>query len=210
MIRVAITDDHPLVLQGLNDMLKENEQMQVVAQWSDSSATFTEINLHQVDVLLLDVNLPREDGISLCKRLKKLHTNLAILGLSSHEDLSVVKAMMRAGANGFLLKTVDEEELCKAIVQVAKGEEYVQIIIERRLLNQAMGKPAPTHSIPTLTRREKEVLDAISEELTSAEIAEKLFISPKTVESHRAMLFQKLGVRNAAGLIRVAMEKGLI
>lgn len=210
MIKVAILDDHNLVLRGLESMLQDSEEVKIVASYSLGQELLEKIPSIEVDVLLLDINLPDSNGIELCKDLSQRFPEMAILALSNHSETGFIKNMLRNGASGYLLKNTDKKELLTAIVQVAEGTRYLPAAIQNILLNDSIGNPVSNSFIPKLTRREKEVLELIARENTNQEIAESLFISPKTVENHRSNLIQKLGVKNTAGLVRVAYEKGLL
>lgn len=160
-------------------------------------------------MLLLDINLPDIGGIELCLKISKEFPDIGIIALTNYSETSFAKSMMRNGARGYLVKNTSKEELYKAIIMVNRGETYLSREIQNQILNENFGIKAHGF-IPKLTRREKEVLNCIAEELTNAEIAEKLFISVKTVESHRNNLMQKFDSRNSAGLIKKAIVKGLI
>ena len=206
---MAITDDHPLVVQGLCDMLSDVSDVEVVASYTDARTTEDELEQAAIDVLLLDINLPDKDGTELCSSLLAKLPDLGILALTSYDEVSMVRTMMRHGAKGYLQKNVDKQELLLAIRTVHSGGEYIQSAMRQRIMNSALGRPTNVSSTPRLTRREKEVLSLIIAEHTSAAIAQALHLSPKTVESHRAVLFQKFGVRNVAGLVKQALEHGL-
>jgi len=210
-IQIAIVDDHIMVIEGLRSMLEETELISV-----SLTATSAEDFLSRLEedplpsVLLLDINLPGQNGIELCSDLSRSHPNMAVIGLSNYSETAFIKNMMRSGAKGYLLKNSKKEELVEAIKTVSLGEIYLPNDIRNQLLNDSIGSHQPSGFMPKLSRREKEVLKLIAEEMTSSEIAEKLFISLKTVESHRKNLHQKLDVRNTAGLIKTAIQKGLI
>ena len=209
MINVAITDDHPLVIQGLVDMLSDQGNISVTGRYCNASETLTGIKDARADVLLLDISLPDMDGTELCTLIHKGHPDIGIIALTSYDDISMVKTMIRHGAKGYLLKTVGKEELMDAIQTVVSGGEHIQNDLRSRILNETLGMGKTAAGPPRLTRREKEVLALILDERTTTEIAEELFLSPKTVESHRAVLLQKFGVRNVAGLVKQAIEHGL-
>lgn len=210
MIRVAVTDDHQLILNGLKDILSASEKTEFVAGYLSVEQTREGLEKDNPEVLLLDVNLPDGDGIDYCKELAKDHPDLKVIALTSYDQSIMVKNMMRNGASGYLLKNTSKDELLEAIEKVASGGRFLQPELEKQLLDESFGSAAKQGYIPTLTRREKEVLKLIIDEMTSAEIAEKLFIAQKTVETHRLNLIQKLGVRNTAGLVKEAINKGLL
>jgi len=208
--RIAITDDHEMVLKGIETMLLDTEDINVVGTYKDAKETLENITKDAPDVLLLDINLPDINGIDLCKQLLKNNPVLKIIALTNFDETSFVKRILTNGAQGYLLKNTDKNELLEAIKTVVSGEQYLQRDIQKKLLFQAVGKTTNSTLLIKLTRREKEVLQAISEELTTKEISEKLFISPKTVETHRMNLMSKLGAKNSVGIIKVAIEKQLL
>jgi DNA-binding NarL/FixJ family response regulator len=210
MINIAITDDHPLLVNGIKNVLDEYPDINLLASFPDGHQTLEKLDKLKVDVLLLDINLPDIDGIQLCKMLKENHQDLKIIGLTSHKQTAFLKNMMKSGANGFVLKNAPVNEIIEAIQVVADGGEYVQQEMKELLVSESMQRASGISFLPKLTRREKEILKLISEEYTTQEIADKLYLSPKTVETHRQNLILKLGVKNSVGLVKVAIEKGLI
>ena len=210
MIKVAATDDHTMVLRGIETMLKNSTEVTVVATYKNCDETYKGIRTNTPDVLLLDINLPDGNGIEFCKLLHKEYPDIHIIALTNFNETAFVKNIIRNGAKGYLLKNTDKQELETAIKKVYRGEQYLQKSIQKKLLEESFGITSRKSFIPKLTRREQEVLKLIVDELTTHEIAEKLFISVKTVETHRSHLIQKLDVRNTAGLVRIAIEKGLI
>lgn len=210
MIEIAITDDHTIVIEGIRTMLKLNKEIMISQSFTNITDTFNGLDKN-IKVLLLDINLPDGNGITACKELLQKFPNLRIIALTNFEDVSFIKQIIKNGAMGYLLKNTGKNELVNAIKSVLEGERYLPQNIQEMLLNESLGKATPSSLfVPKLTSREKEILDLIIKEYTTEEIAEKIFISVKTVESHRSNLIQKLGVKNSAGLVRVAFEKGLI
>jgi DNA-binding NarL/FixJ family response regulator len=209
MIKIAITDDHTIVIEGIKTMLKLSKEIEVVQSFENLKDTFESLS-ETVEVLLLDINLPDGSGIEACKELLKQHSDLKIIALTNFEDSIFIKQILKNGALGYLLKNTSKSELTAAIVQVKKGKRFLPKKISDILLNDSIGLENSSYFIPKLTVREKEILALIIKEFTTDEIANELFVSIKTVESHRSNLIQKLGVKNSAGLVRVAFEKGLM
>jgi len=209
-IRLAITDDHEMVLKGIETMLGNTPEIKVVGTYKNAAETIEKITKDQPDVLLLDINLPDINGIDLCKQLLKKNPALKIIALTNFDETSFVKRILNNGAQGYLLKNTDKLELLDALKTVLSGEQYLQKDIQKKLLLQAVGKKSSNTLIIKLTRREKEVLQAIYEELTTQQISDKLFISPKTVETHRMNIMSKLGAKNSVGIIKIAIEKQLL
>jgi DNA-binding NarL/FixJ family response regulator len=209
MIQIAITDDHTIVIEGIKNMLKSNKEIEVLQSFENLKGTFENLN-DSVEVLLLDINLPDGNGINACKELLEKHKDLKIIALTNFEDSIFIKQILKNGAMGYLLKNTSKTELTEAIKEVNNGNRYLPKKISDILLNDSIGIEQSSYFIPKLTSREKEILALIIKEYTTDEIANELFVSNKTVESHRSNLMQKLGVKNSAGLVRVAFEKGLL
>jgi len=209
MISIAITDDHTIVIEGIKTMLKSNKDIEIVKSFANLTDTFEYLNA-SVEVLLLDINLPDGNGINACKTLLEKHKGLKIIALTNFEDSIFIKQILKNGAMGYLLKNTSKTELTEAIKEVHNGKRYLPKKISDILLNDSFGIDNSSYFVPKLTVREKEILSLIIAEFTTEEIAAKIFVSTKTVESHRSNLMQKLGTKNTAGLVRVAFEKGLI
>ena len=209
MINVVILDDHLMILEGLQTMLDNQQSIHVTHTFNRGRDLMKFLETETPNIILLDINLPDSNGIDLCKTITNLYPQINIIGLSNFNDTSFIKNMIRNGAKGYLLKNTTKEELIKAIKAVNHGKTYLPTKLKDKLLSESFGVQSSTF-IPKLTRRENEILTCIAEELTNSEIAEKLFISKKTVESHRKNLLQKFGVRNTAGLIKEAFTKGIL
>jgi len=209
MIQIAITDDHTIVIEGIKTMLKSNKEIDVIQSFENIKDTFENL-ASTVQVLLLDINLPDGSGINACKELLDKYKDLKIIALTNFEDSIFIKQILKNGAMGYLLKNTSKSELTQAIKEVNIGNRYLPKKISDILLNDSIGVENSGYFIPKLTVREKEILNLIIKEHKTEEIATILFVSAKTVESHRSNLLQKLGVKNSAGLVRVAFEKGLV
>jgi DNA-binding NarL/FixJ family response regulator len=157
------------------------------------------------DVILMDINLPDKSGIDLCKEVKKLYPGVYVLGLSTFNQQSFIEKMLQSGASGYVLKNATQEELMEGIETVSKGKEYLSFDAA-----VALRKPSQQNAIPLITRREKEVLELIADGLTNNEIAEKLFISSTTVDTHRKNLLAKFEAKNVAALIKLALQMNVI
>ena len=215
MINVFIADDHRVLIDGIKSLLDDQSDIQVVGEALDGEATIMELNQIDVDVLLLDINLPKKDGIEVCKILSKQYPDLKVLALTMFNEASFIQGMLKSGAKGYLLKNSGREEVIKAIRRVYSGENYFSQEVSNTLIQSIMPgtekkSTASSTMIPKLTRREKEILQLIMDEFTNAEIAKKLFLSLSTIETHRKNLLSKVGVRNTAGLVRVAIENKLL
>ena len=208
--KIAITDDHIMVLKGIASMLEHTPEISITGTYKNAAETLEGLREDLPHVLLLDINLPDINGIDLSKQLLDKYPDLKIIALTNYEDISFVKRMLKNGVHGYLLKNTDKLEIVKALKTVLSGELFLQSDIQRRLLTQTK-KVSTHHQLkPKLTRREHDVLVAIAEELTTQQISEKLFISPKTVETHRMNIMSKLGAKNSVGIVKIAMEKELL
>lgn len=206
-IRVFIVDDHPVVAAGLQSLLGQLSDIEVAGAASNAFEAIPFLKANVVDVVLLDINLPDVSGIDLCKRIHKEFTGIKILGISTFSDRSFISRMIENGASGYLIKSASAEEIAEAIQTVMKGRMYLSVSMEHVIRPLSVVAP---ESLPVLTKREKEILGHIADGLTNNQIAEKLFISPLTVDSHRKNLLTKLNVSNTAALVRFAVENGLI
>ncbi len=212
MIKILIADDHRLVIDGLLLMLAEATDIQCVGQAFNGREALDLLAATPTDVVLLDINMPELDGLECCKLINEQYPNVKVLVLSMMREASLVKAMLKLGASGFLLKNAGKDEVMDAIRKVAAGQQaYSQEVLES-LLNSYAAKPVkPSNSpFPTISRREKQILQLIVDEKTTSEIAEELFISFGTVETHRRNLLLKLNARNTAGLVKAALEFDLL
>lgn len=213
MIKVAIADDHKLFREGLRFLMDQMDNLEVVFEASNGRELLDNIESHQPDVLLLDLDMPEVDGLEALKQLRPKYPDLGIIILTMHSDSKMVAYLMELGANSYLLKDTSPEEFKKAIANVVEEGFYFNKMVSQAMLvglqGQSKKKPSLGHN-EALTSRELEVLELICQEFTAKEIADKLFISHRTVEGHRKNLIEKLGVKNTAGLIVKAIKEGVI
>ncbi|WP_104383517.1 response regulator transcription factor [Sphingobacterium sp. HMA12] len=209
MTTIGIVDDHPLIIEGLVQMLDTFQQFEVVLKAHSGEGLLSALERTVPDVLLLDIELPDTDGTALCLKILEICPELPIIALTNHDEVLYVRKMMRNGAMGYLLKGTDREGLVEAIMSVISGKQFIDREIERSIIDQAItGRNAAVNV--KLTSRECEVLALIAHEHSNQEIADRLFLSVRTVEGHRYSLNQKLNIRTAAGLVREAYLRGLI
>jgi len=210
-ISTLIVDDHQLVLDGIKLMLADNKEIEVVAEAHNGQEAIDYVEEHDVDVIVMDLNMPEVNGIDACKHIKKLKPDTKVLILSMLSENKMVKNLIKCGANGYMLKNSGQEEIIEAILEVHKGTNHFDERIIEIMLNPKEHKQVKNENLhPSLSRREKEILSLIVEEHTTAEISAKLFISFGTVESHRRNMISKLGVRNTAGLVSAAYKFDLL
>ena len=206
MQKALIVEDHPIVSDSLINLIKSSDLNLDCHHVSTAHDGLAWLNGNKADVILLDINLPDMSGIEFCTIAKSRHAGLKILCITSIEQRHVVDQMLAAGANGFILKSSDTSEILEAIKQILSGNTY----ISQSVADLLKGKLAANGNMPLLTRREVEVLKLIADGLTNQEIAEKLFISSWTVDSHRKNLLLKFNAKNTAILVKTAVTSGII
>jgi two-component system nitrate/nitrite response regulator NarL len=205
-IRVLLVDDHPMVRAGLQTLLAPLPGLTVVAACATAAEAYAAVAAHQPEVVLLDLNLPDENGAQVCGRLLAAHPALKIIALTTLSEKSYVLHLLQQGAVGYMLKNASPEELAEAISKVHAGKKYFSEEVQELLL-----QPTPTTpDRPLLTRREQQILALIAQGLTSQVIADQLFLSPLTIETHRRNLLAKFEAGNTAALIRLATQYGLL
>lgn len=204
-IRVGLTDDHEVIRRGICEMAAASQVMSITHDWPNASKTLDGLSEAGIEVLLLDINLPDEQGDVLCARIRSLYPSVIVIGLSTFDQSVVVQDFLDAGASGYLTKDASLSDLEEAVMAVVDGKQYLAPHISERF--EKMKADARTIR---LTRREEDILKHIAQEYTTKEIADKLFVSEKTVETHRSHLYQKLGVKNLAGLVREAILRGYV
>lgn len=209
MMKIAIADDHQLILNGLQAMLKDNTDIKIVFTVTNGQELLHRLEQEQPDALLLDIALPDGNGIDLCKRIKNRYPHIKIVALTNHDETVYVKKMMKSGADGYLLKGTDRATLIEALAKVLNDEQFIDPTIQKNILQETISG-RKSHTRLKLTKRESEILALIAGEYSNQEIADKLFLSIRTVESHRLSLSQKLDVKNTAGLVKEAYLRGLI
>jgi DNA-binding NarL/FixJ family response regulator len=206
-----ILDDHPMIASSLKEILAHSGLFDLITT-SHSLLDFQSIGQrYQFHCYLIDISLGDTDGRTIIKDIKKQNTSASIIAVSSHDHPRVIQSAFKAGADSYLIKTSPIATILSCVNALMSGNEYIPIDIQQILTNHLKGKPFVANpNFPELTARELEILQLITEENTSKEIAEKLFISEHTVESHRASLFAKFDVKNIAGLVRKAIIGGLV
>ena len=203
-IRIIIADDHEISRIGIRRLVSGASDIEVLAEAANGSQTIDLTRSLKPDVILMDVLMPQVSGIEAAQRIKSDMKDTYVIMLSSADDQTSIERAMYAGADGYLSKEVTSEELVEAIRNVVVGER----VFSRTILNQLEGKAEAARADEppvSLTKREEEIVTLVAKGLTSQEIGKKLFISPRTVETHRARIMDKLGVNNAAGLVRFAL-----
>lgn len=216
MIEVIIVEDHRLIREGLKLLLQDEDQVKVVAEAANGQELLDLLQKkNNADVIMMDINMPVMDGIEACKRVKQLYPKTNILALSMHESKEYINKMLQAGASGYICKTSSNAEMVDAIRKIANGEPFFSpeysseqdpIIPNIPFPNQVSNVPAGEK----LSNRELEVLKLMAEGLTNQEIADKLFNSKRTIETHRMNILEKTNCRNTASLIKYALQHNII
>lgn len=207
MIKIAITDDHPLLTEGLSKILSNQENIQVVGCYSSAELMKESLKKNQIDILLLDINLGDINSIELIRPLKNKYPSMHILMLSVHNEYAVINSTIQEGASGYIQKNASVEEILAAIQTVYNDQKYFCTQTQDTLSRKSK---EGLNTIPKLTRREKEILIEAATGLTTQQIADKLFISSHTVDSHRKNLIEKFKTNNISSVITLAIEYGLI
>ncbi len=215
-IRIAIADDQQLFLDGIAALLGACPEVEVVATANSGEEAVTAVDNTQPEILLLDLSMPEVDGLAVLERLAKLTHQPKVIMLTVHEDLSLIQDCLKHGAMGYILKINGKDELLRAILDVASGRRYLDPNVMEILIGQSgdisatTTKSSPANAPLLLTSREQEVLRCLSEGKTSGEIAEQLYISTNTVDTHRKNIIAKLGARNITDAVRLALQQGLM
>ena len=211
-IRVIIADDHAVVRQGIRIVLEDVPGLEVLAEAGDGEEVLALLADHQPDLLVLDISMPKKNGLEVAKELRSQGSEVGILVLSMHDNPEYVLEAVRAGADGYILKDVGPSELREAVQAVVEGREYFTDRVTHQLsvaLREELERERQRSKLDQLTGREREVLVRVAKGRTNREIAEEFGISPRTVETHRERVMAKLRIHTVAGLTRFVVENGL-
>ena len=207
MINVFVTDDHQVVIDGLKAILSGEDDIQVDGEALNGKELL--LLLRRSDkthpIVLLDINMPGLDGIETTKEIRQKHPNVRILILSMYNKPAFIQGLIEAGVSGYILKNTGRSELLLAIRTIAAGEEYFSSEVTKIIMNSFKVNSSP---IAQLTKREIEILKLVAKAFSTAEIADKLFISTYTVDTHRKNILSKLNLKNTAGLVNYAIQNG--
>ena len=211
MIRILIIDDHPLVIDGIRTMLKDESYLHIEASVKSGKDALAYLDDNPLpDVILLDINLPDTDGLRVCEIIRAKSKSVKIIGLTYINEAGIITQMIKKGANGYLLKSMEREELIEAINKVMDGSVYLSKAANEKILEQLQHYDLPQKDIPVLTHREKEILQLLAEGMTSNEIAGRLFLSNYTIDTHRKNMLQKFNVHNTQSLINAVRKLGVL
>ncbi|MDJ1485720.1 response regulator transcription factor [Cytophagaceae bacterium YF14B1] len=212
MIKVLLADDHKMFTEGIASFLSQEPDIEVVGSCQDGAQVWSALQESSIDIVLLDINMGKESGLDICKHIVEEFPKTKVLSISMYSEESFIRKMFKNGASGYLLKNTGREELLKAIRTIFGGNTYqsaevMEIVLKG--MNRQKQQEGNIYNV-RFSRREKEVLDLIAKGLTTKDIAKQLFISEKTVETHRSNLLAKLNVHNVASLIKVAVQYGYL
>lgn len=208
--RILIADDHKIVQEGMASVISQHPDFEVVGYATNGNEVIKAIPQASPDIILMDINMPQLDGISTTHILQKSFPLIGVIVLSMHSEAYYIKRAIEAGAQGYLLKTAGKKVVFEAIEAVKRGSKYFPNEIKDLLLDIFQSPTNDVARLEDLTDREKEVLSLIAREFSTKEIADKLFISTHTVDTHRKNLLSKLQVKNVVGLARFALQHGLV
>ena len=211
LLRVLLAEDHTLVRAGIRALLESLEGVEVVAEAADGREALRLAKAHAPDILLMDITMKEMNGLEAAARLAKEHSMTRVIILSMHAEPIYVRQALQAGAAGYLLKGSDVAELELALKAVTRGDTYLSPSVSKALVGGLLtGKAPPANPMDELTPRQREILQFIAEGKTTKEIASRLDLSVKTVETHRAQLMERLDIHEVAGLVKFAIRVGLI
>jgi two-component system, NarL family, nitrate/nitrite response regulator NarL len=206
-IKIVMVDDHHIILDGLKSLLETDPDFHIIAALRSAEEVLEFLKKDQPDILLTDYSLPGMTGLDLFKKIKPLYPKMKVAVLSMHDEASVVRNVLKEGIHGYLLKNIQQFELRNALKQIAKGYPYVSPEITKIIMTEFN---QPEEKSELLTERELEILKLIAREYSNKQMAEKLFISERTVETHRKNIFRKTNTNTLVGLIKFAFEHKLV
>ena len=209
-IKVLVTDDHQLFREGLVKLLFSASDIEVIGQAEDGNEAIKKSISLKPDVLLIDISMPNLNGIEATKRIKLKVPELKIIAISMHSDMEYVKGILEAGADGYLLKNCTYRQLTDAIRSVYAGKKFLSEDITEMVINGYLNPSKESDEMASLSEREKEIFILFAEGKSTREIGEKLFISVKTVGTHKQHILKKLGLKTNSELIKYAIKKGYI
>lgn len=214
-IKILIVDDHPMIRHGIKSLLSDEPMLNVAAEANNGKEAVELVGKENFDLIIMDIKMPEMTGIEATEAILAKHDNVKVLAMSMYDEQRYIVKMLQAGALGYILKNTGKQELLNAIHTVMDGESYFSQEVSSIMMSQFMSRKSSSFADLakpdiTLTKRETEIIRLISEELTNAEIADKLGISPRTVDTHRRNLLQKLDVKNTAGLVKYAIQHNIL
>ena len=212
MINILLADDHQIIIDGISGLLENEPEINIVATCNDGLEVLEQISFFSVDLILLDLDMPKMNGLECAEKVLINYPNIKIAILTMHEEKALIKKFIELGVKGYFLKTIQKGELIHAIKTIAKGGEYFPSDVTRALIRKQTIEPDVTQSplLKDLTQRELEIIKLVSHGFSNKEIAGKLFISPRTADTHRTNVMRKLDLHNVAEIVRFAFQNKLV
>lgn len=210
-VRILLADDHELIRTGIRNLIGGVRDFQIVGESADGEETVAKVRELKPDVVIIDISMPKVSGIEATKRIRAEVPSAKVLVLTMHENAEYVYQILKSGASGYILKNAGKEEITEAIHAVMRGDRFFSPRISELMISEYVRqaeKRDDQSQGATLTHREQEVLRLIARGLNNQQIADKLFISPRTVDTHRTNIMQKLNIHDAVNLVRYALEHG--
>ena len=212
-IKILITDDHVIVRDGLRAILDSQPDMQVIGEATNGLEALQKVEENPPDIVLMDISMPEMNGLDATRRIIQAHPEVKVLTLTMHEGDEYFFEVLQAGASGYFVKGSSSAELLGALRAVKNGNVYISPVMTKKLLNGYLHRnnnEQEKELYTNLTGREKEILKLVAEGLSNQDVAEKLFLSPATVQTHRANIMAKLGLHSRTQLVKYALQHGLI
>lgn len=209
-IKVVIVDDHQMFIDGITSLLRREKHIQFVKEANNADEAFDYIKQHDVDILITDISMGDISGVELTKMVKAEFPEVKVLVLSMHNDREIIGEILLAEAEGYILKNTGKGELLEAINNIINGDTFYSKEVLRIMMQKVKKQSEIEASTRDITDREREIINLIAQELTTAEIADKLFISPRTVDTHRKNIMSKVNAKTVVGVIKFAFKNGLI
>ncbi len=210
MIQILIIDDHPLVADGIATMIRDLSHLQITGHYKTGKEALDFLHHQSPDIILLDLNLPDTNGIELCAQIRGKNKVSKIIALTSTNETGIITQILSKGGNGYLLKDMERNDLLAAIDTVLDNRVYLSKSAHEKVIEQFLSVNNALESIPKLTRREQQILQLFHEGYNVPEIAEKIFLSSLTIQTHKKNLMQKMKVNHTQQLLKVARELGLV
>ncbi|MEL6559082.1 MAG: response regulator transcription factor [Bacteroidota bacterium] len=210
MIKALIVDDHDLFVEGVRSMFKPTDGIEVICQTSNGHEIPALLEQHEVDIILMDIDMPILDGIAAMDLLKRKGIDIPVLMLTMHQSIKRIRGSLERGAQGYILKDASREDLIEAIRKVSQRQNYFHPKINDQVFDYFRGKTAAKNTLQELSTREIQIIKMLSEGMNNKTIAEELFLSEHTIKTHRRNIMQKLHVKTSAELIKLAVDRELI
>lgn len=210
MTELVIIDDHPIVIDGIHTMLRDIDYIRVNGSYKTGRAALEGLAGKMPDIILLDISLPDMNGLDLCERIRQMSKEVKIVAISSTNEAGIISSFLQRGGNGYFLKDAERDDFLAGIDKVLEGKIFLSKAANETILEQFQNLKSAVENVPTVTRREKEILQLLSDGFTGPQIADKLFLSPYTVETHRKNLLKKFNANSAQMLLKIARDYKII